>query len=172
MENKIFWKSISVDRVLWLWLKNWFTFLFSLQTISGLIKAQRERQRQRERRKKLAHSHNHIDPPRKFLSSLILITHAKPKPKDEESYRQWSPDPVPDPRLRWFDRAASNPSPMNPVWSCSPSPPPCDLASRSNPVASAARPRLNPVASLSSFFSQFDRIWWIFFLGFVSFVFL
>ena len=33
----------------------------------------------------------------------------------------------------------------------SPSPLPRDLASRSNPVA-----------SLSSFFSQFDRIWWIF----------
>ena len=32
--------------------------------------------------------------------------------------------------------------------------------------------RSNPIASLSSFFSQFDRIWWIFFLGFVSFVFL
>ena len=26
---------------------------------------------------------------------------------------------------------------------------------------------LNPVASLCSFFSQFDRIWWFFFLGFV-----
>ena len=38
------------------------------------------------------------------------------------------------------------------------SPPPRDLTSR-----------LNPVASLSSF-SQFDQIWWIFFLGFVSFV--
>ena len=42
----------------------------------------------------------------------------------------------------------------------SPSHPPHNLTSRSNPVA-----------SLSSFFSQFDRIWWIFFLGFVSFVF-
>ena len=33
----------------------------------------------------------------------------------------------------------------------------------------AARTRLlsNPSASLSSFFSQFDRIWWYFFLGFV-----
>ena len=33
----------------------------------------------------------------------------------------------------------------------------------------AARSRLlsNPSASLSSFFSQFDRIWWYFFLGFV-----
>ena len=27
-------------------------------------------------------------------------------------------------------------------------------------------PSLNPVASLSSFFSQFDRIWWFFFSGF------
>ena len=43
----------------------------------------------------------------------------------------------------------------------SPSPPLRDLASRSNPVA-----------SLSSFFSQFDQIWWIFCLGFVSFMFL
>ena len=41
------------------------------------------------------------------------------------------------------------------------SPPPRYIASRSNPVA-----------SLSSFFSQVDRIWWFFFLGFVSFVFL
>ena len=54
----------------------------------------------------------------------------------------------------------------NATWSrlyraISPSHPPYNLASRSNPVA-----------SLSSFFSWFDRIWWIFFLDFVSFVFL
>ena len=38
-------------------------------------------------------------------------------------------------------------------------------ASRNLAFASAARsrPSLNPVASLSSFFSQFDRIWWSFF---------
>ena len=40
----------------------------------------------------------------------------------------------------------------------SPLHPLCDLASRSNPVA-----------SLSSFFSQFDRIWWIFFSRFCFF---
>ena len=40
----------------------------------------------------------------------------------------------------------------------SPSHPLRDLASRSNPVA-----------SLSSFFSQFDRIWWIFFSRFCFF---
>ena len=50
----------------------------------------------------------------------------------------------------------------------SPTPTPFDLAF-------AARSRLclhwsNPFASLSSFFSQFDQIWWIFLLGFVSFV--
>ena len=49
-------------------------------------------------------------------------------------------------------------------------PPSHDLA-----FASVARSRLllhrsNPIASLSSFFSQFDWIWWIFLLGFVSFV--
>ena len=38
------------------------------------------------------------------------------------------------------------------------SPPPRDLT-----FASAARSHLNLVASLSSFFSQFDRIWWFFF---------
>ena len=81
---------------------------------------------------------------RKFLSSITLIIHAKPKPKDRESYRRWSPNPVPDPRPRRSDRAAqthyrsdhatstppscSNPSPMNPVWSCSPLPLPRDLA--------------------------------------------
>ena len=32
---------------------------------------------------------------------------------------------------------------MNPVWSCSPLPPPCDLTSRSNPITSAARSRLH-----------------------------
>ena len=67
----------------------------------------------------------------KFLSSLTLIVHAKPKPKDRESYRRWSLNPVPDPRPRRSDRATqthyrsdhatstppscSNPSPMNPV---------------------------------------------------------
>ena len=81
---------------------------------------------------------------RKFLSSLTLIIHAKPKPKDRESYRRWSPNPVPDPRPRRSDRttqthyqsnqaastppSCSNPSPMNPVWSCSPLPLPRDLA--------------------------------------------
>ena len=42
-------------------------------------------------------------------------------------------------------------------------------ASHDLAFTSTARSRLssNPVASLSSFFSQFDRIWWYFFLGFV-----
>ena len=38
------------------------------------------------------------------------------------------------------------------------------------PIATPCRSQ--HCALLSSFFSQFDRIWWIFFLGFVSFVFL
>ena len=42
--------------------------------------------------------------------------------------------------------------------SISPSPPPRDLASKSNPIT-----------SLSSFFSQFDQIWWIFFSRFCFF---
>ena len=50
----------------------------------------------------------------------------------------------------------------------SPTPTPLDLA-----FTARSRIRLhrsNPIASLSSSFSQFDRIWWIFLLGFVSFV--
>ena len=114
---------------------------------------------------------------RKFLSSLTLIIHAKTKPKDRESYRRWSPiqspthgpvgliallkpitDLITPPQLlhraqthlqwTWSDRAR--------LCLChviSPSPSLCDLASRSNPFA-----------SLSSFFSQFDWIWWFFFL--------
>ena len=118
----------------------------------------KERERERERRDHW-YSPSHRAPPspscqtqpilsftllRKFLSSLTLIIHAKPKPKDRESYRRWSPNPVPDPRPRRSDRAAqthyrsdhatstpplcSNLSPMNPVWSCSPLPLPRDLA--------------------------------------------
>ena len=100
---------------------------------------------------------------------LTLITHTKPKPKDEESYRKWSPNPVPDPRLRRSDRAASNPSPMNLVWSCSPSHPPCNLASRSNLVASTTRSRR---LSLFLLLSIWPDLMNFFFLGFVSFVFL
>ena len=115
---------------------------------------------------------------RKFLSSLTLITHTKPKPKDGESYRRWSPDPVPthssaslivpqklianlimppQTYLRWTqsDRARLR---LHLAISPSPPPPPCDIASRSNPIA-----------SLSSFFSQFDQIWWIGFVGFCFF---
>lgn len=41
---------------------------------------------------------------------IHLLTHTKPKPKDGESYRQWSLDPIPDPQphrhackpLRWW----------------------------------------------------------------------
>ena len=55
-------------------------------------------------------------------------------------------------RWTWFDHAH-----LCLRRAISPLPPLRDLASRSNPVA-----------SLSSFFSQFDRIWWIFCLGFVS----
>ena len=63
--------------------------------------------------------------PTNHFQKISLITHTKPKPKDEESYRWWSPDPVLDPWLRrsdhatkthrQSDHAASNPSPMNPV---------------------------------------------------------
>ena len=35
-----------------------------------------------------------------------------------------------------------------------------------------SRPSSNPVTSLSSFFSQFDRIWWFFFSGFCLFLLL
>ena len=93
---------------------------------------------------------------KKFLSSLTLITHAKPKPKDRESYYRWSPDPILDPRPRRSDRTAqthrrsdcaasaspssSNPSPMNPTkpTPISPHPSPRPTASlvwshRSNP---------------------------------------
>ena len=197
MENRIFRKSIHLAvNIMALTLKLFYISIF----ISNHFRTQTHRERERERRDHLyspshwAHSltlsstlsltPNAADPLphaphkistllRKFLSSLTLIIHAKPKPKDEESYCRWSPDPVPDPRPcrpdraaqthRWFDHATSapplcsNPSPMNPVWLCSPSPPLRDLTSISNPVA-----------SLSSF-SQFDRIWWIFFFGFCFF---
>ena len=62
MENKIFRKTVfSWPCVLWLWPENWFTLLFSLQTIFGLIK-RAKRERERERRKKLAHSIHLIHP--------------------------------------------------------------------------------------------------------------
>ena len=101
---------------------NHFTLSFYLQTISIL---------------------------KKFLSSLTLITHAKPKLKDGESHRWWSPNPVLDPRPRrsdctaqthhWSDHAASasllcsNPSMMNPTkpTSISPHPNPRPTASPS-----------------------------------------
>ena len=96
---------------------------------------------------------------------LTLITHTKPKPKDGESYRQWSPNPVPDPRLRRSDRAASNPSPMNLVWSCSPSHPPCNLASRSNLVASTTRSRrLSLFLLLSIWPDLMNFFFWVLFL--------
>ena len=174
--------------------KLFYISIFTSNHFQTQTRRERERERERERRDHW-YSPSHWAPPspsrqtqpilsltllRKFplssenFSSLTLIIHAKPKPKDEESYCRWSPDPVLDPRPRWSDRAAqthrwsdratsapplcSNPSPMNPVWLCSPSPPLRDLTSISNPVA-----------SLSSFFSQFDRIWWIFFFGFCFF---
>ena len=113
---------------------------------------------------------------RKFLSSLTLIIHAKTKPKDRESYRRWSPNPVPNPRPCRSNRAAqthyrsnhatstppscSNPSPMNPIWLCSPSPPPS--------ISSLDRTQ-SPLSLPSSLnLTEFDD----FFLGFVSFVFL
>ena len=116
--------------------------------------------------------------PTNHFQKISLITHTKPKPKDEESYRWWSPDPVPthssaslivpqklianlimppQTYLRWTqsDRARLR---LHLAISPSPPPPPCNIASRSNPIA-----------SLSSFFSQFDQIWWIGFVGFCFF---
>ena len=202
MKNKIFQKIISIDSVFYTFDPEiGLHFYFPYKPFPNW-RAKRERERERERRDHslthslhpLPHTELHLQTiSRKFLSSLTLITHAKPKPKDEESYRRWSLDPVLDPRLRrsdhaaqthrWSDRAASNPSLMNLVWSCSPlpSPPPCDLASRSNPVASTARSHLrlcraiSPQPSCLSLFlllSIWPNLMIFFFLSFVSFVFL
>ena len=109
------------------------------------VKAEREREREREEEERVQSSNRapirrpqtelQFDDP--HSTGLVDCNHADQAKIDSNATRS---------RLR---RAIS------------PSHPPHNLTSRSNPVA-----------SLSSFFSQFDRIWWIFFLGFVSFVFL
>ena len=122
-----------------LWPGNYFTFLFSLQTIFGpsFKRVKRERERNGEQEQTELQSDDH-----KLSSSPTTHTALTAPVSSITASRRSSKD--------WLQRHA-----------ISPSPPPRDLASRSNPVA-----------SLSSF-SQFDRIWWIFFfLGFVSFGFM
>ena len=121
-----------------------FPFIFSLQTISGpsFRRAKRERERERERNGEQEQIELQSDDHR--LSSS-LTTHIAP-------IAPVSSIAAPC-RSHHTDQAKID---SNAAWSrlhrtISPLPPPRNLASRSNPVA-----------SLSSF-SQFDQIWWIFF---------
>ena len=121
-----------------LWPENYFTFLFSLQTISGPsfrhAKKERERERNSEQEQTELQSDDH-----KLSSSPTTHTVPTAPVSSIAALRRSSKD-----RLQHH--------------AISPLPPPRDLASRSNPVA-----------SLSSF-SQFDRIWCIFFFfGFCFF---
>ena len=121
--------------------------------------AQRERERERERERK-----REKDPsPQTELQSndhnSALLRPSSTTADRAPVWRirsHWS--------RRWQHRANQVKIDSNAARSClrhTVSPSPYNLASRSNLVA-----------SLSSFFFQFDWIWWIFILGFVSFVFL
>ena len=130
---------LTLKRSLWPW--NYFTFLFSLQTIFRLSfkRAERERERARIDRAPIWQPQTELqsdDPHRADRTSLVDHSTAPIAPVSS----------ITAPRRSSKDRLQHH--------TISPSPPPRDLASRSNLVA-----------SLSSF-SQFDRIWWFFFSGF------
>ena len=116
MENKIFWKSISVDRVLWLWLKNWFTFLFSLQTISG---SQTCKEREREERVT-----DRTPAPRRHISRTTTEITSPPKtdpPKITSPQTDRTPPKTDPPRLitpRPIHRRLHHPRPIAPYLDC------------------------------------------------------
>ena len=104
--------------------------------------------------------------------------HFKPFPDSHaKREREREREPNPQTELQSDDHSSARPRPsFRPTTT--------DRADRTAPIkqrshradcstAPIATPcRSQHCALLSSFFSQFDRIWWIFFLGFVSFVFL
>ena len=132
-------------------IENWFQSKFSLQTISGLMRKEREREREPSPQTELQFDDH---------SSALL----RPSSTTTDQALVWRT------RSHWFRRWQHRANQVkidsNAARSCLchtilPSYSPHNLASRSNLVT-----------SLSSFFFQFDWIWWIFILGFVSFVFL
>ena len=146
-----------------------FPFLFYLQ-ITSRTETRKERSsqtlkgRKREREKEW----------------LIDAAEWQREREKEERVGRVSSDPTPDAAARSCCRVLNSRrrslsflislSLLNRVWSSQHrADRDCSTAPRDLAFASAARSRLssNPVTSLSSFFSQFDRIWWIFFLGFV-----
>ena len=85
------------------------------------------------------HQHRSTLAPIKQRSTPTPIASRQSTPKSDDPHQRQSPIAPRRSSKDWLQRRSI--SPLS-----------CDLASRSNPVT-----------SLSSFFSQFDRIWWIFF---------
>ena len=90
MENKIFWKSISVDHVFYGFDPEiGLHFYFHYKPFSGLRRAKRERERERERRSphSLTHTELSLTP---ILSLTVVrllssVTHTDPLPHNSPS---------------------------------------------------------------------------------------
>ena len=173
---KFFGNSLPVDRNLRLWLGNEFTLSFSLQFIFG----KRERERGREKKESLdRRERGRRDFPgdraaRQSTSALVGRSHCSSIDERRDRRAVWSSDEcarqscpssiaIASALVDW--RAARSTSRAI-VWQARSSITIVDRATCRTIAPILPSPR-NLIFS-SAVRSQFDRIWWIFLLGFVS----
>ena len=159
MENEIFWKFISIDQYLLLWPGNNFTLLFSVQIIFG--KREREREREREKRAQIGERDRKKREP--------AINEGRDRPTSEK--REPAIAPLVDHDCERARRSTSGVIVRRATSGA--------IVRRAHSsiaiVDRVARRTIAPISLLphdlvfsSAARSQFDRIWWIFLLGFVS----
>ena len=172
--------SLPVDRNLRLWPGNEFTLSFSLQFISG----KREREREREREKREPRSERERGrrdfagdrAARRSTSALVGRSHRSSIDERHDRRVVWSSDERACQSRPSSIEIASALVDWRAAWSTSSA-----IVRRARSsieiVDRAARRTIAPISPsprdlIFSFAarSQFDRIWWIFLLGFVSFV--